>query len=98
MEYATLNNGIKMPMLGYGVFQIGKEECERCVRDVLDVGDRLIDTAQAYGNEREVGTALLKKRYPQRRNIFIFFQESLKRLCTDYVDLLLIHQPAGDLS
>lgn len=60
MEYVTLNNGVKMPILGYGVYQVSKEECERCVTDAISVGYRLIDTAQAYFNEEEVGNAILK--------------------------------------
>lgn len=60
MEYTTLNNGIRMPMLGYGVFQVSNEECERCVLDAIDAGYRLIDTAQAYGNEESVGSAVSK--------------------------------------
>ena len=55
MEYVTLNNGVKMPILGYGVYQVTKEECEKCVLDALDAGYRLIDTAQSYFNEEEVG-------------------------------------------
>ena len=58
MEFATLNNGVKMPMLGYGVYQVDAAETRRCVRDALSVGYRLIDTAQAYGNEEGVGQAL----------------------------------------
>ena len=58
MEYITLSNGVKMPQLGYGVYQVTKDECERCVRDALDVGYRSIDTAQSYFNEEEVGTAI----------------------------------------
>ena len=58
MEFVTLNNGIKMPMLGYGVYQVTNEECERCVQDALDVGYRSIDTAQAYGNEEAVGRGI----------------------------------------
>lgn len=61
MEYVTLNNGLEMPILGYGVFQISDlDECERCVLDAIDVGYRLIDTAQGYGNERAVGNAIKK--------------------------------------
>ena len=60
MEFVTLNNGVKMPMLGYGVFQVSPEECERCVADALNVGYRLIDTAQAYRNEEDVGAAVEK--------------------------------------
>ena len=58
MEYITLSNGVKMPQLGYGVYQVTKDECERCVRDALDVGYRSIDTAQSYFNEEEVGKAI----------------------------------------
>lgn len=60
MEYVTLNNGVKMPMLGYGVFQVSNEECERCVLDAISAGYRSIDTAQAYGNEEAVGNAIAK--------------------------------------
>lgn len=60
MEYVSLNNGVKMPKVGYGVFQVAGEECERCVHDALDVGYRAIDTAQSYGNEAAVGSALHK--------------------------------------
>lgn len=111
MEYVTLNNGVKMPMLGYGVFQVGNDECERCVSDAIDVGYRLIDTAQAYGNEEGVGAAVAKCSVP-RSELFITtkvwisnagyekakasIKESLRKLNTDYLDLLLIHQPFGD--
>lgn len=67
MEYVQLNNGIKMPMLGYGVYQVTKNECERCVTDALSVGYRLIDTAQSYFNEEEVGAAITKSGIPLRR-------------------------------
>ena len=70
MEYVTLNNGIKMPVLGYGVFQVSNEECERCVLDALSVGYRSIDTAQAYGNEEAVGNAIKKCGIP-RGELFI---------------------------
>lgn len=111
MEYVTLNNGVKMPMLGYGVYQTPPEETERCVLDAIDVGYRSIDTAQAYGNEEGVGNALKKCGLP-REEFFLTtkvwitnagyekakasIEESLKKLQTSYVDLLLIHQPFGD--
>ncbi len=112
MEYTTLNNGIKMPMLGYGVYQIpDAEECERCVLDAIEVGYRSIDTAQAYGNEEAVGKAIKKSGIP-REEFFITtkvwisnagyekakasIEESLEKLDMDYLDLLLIHQPFND--
>lgn len=111
MEYVTLNNGVKMPMLGYGVYQTPPEETERCVSEAIQVGYRSIDTAQAYGNEAGVGNALAKCRLP-REEFFITtkvwisnagyekakasIEESLKNLQTSYIDLLLIHQPFGD--
>ena len=111
MEYATLANGVKMPMLGYGVYQITKEECERCVRDALKVGYRHIDTAQSYFNEEEVGAAIQKSGVP-REEIFLTTKvwiehygyepakasvmESLRKLKTDYLDLVLLHQPFSD--
>ncbi len=111
MEYVTLNNGVKMPMLGYGVYQTPPQETERCVLDAISVGYRSIDTAQAYGNEEGVGNALVKSGLP-REEFFITtkvwitnagyekakasIQESLKKLQTSYIDLLLIHQPFGD--
>ena len=70
MNYITLNNGVKMPQLGYGVYQVNKEECERCVADALKVGYRLIDTAQSYFNEEEVGAAIAKSGIP-REEIFL---------------------------
>ena len=111
MNFIELSNGIKMPRIGYGVYQIKKNECERCVLDALEIGYRLIDTAQAYYNEEEVGLAV-KKSGIKREDIFITskiwisnegyekarrsIDESLRRLNLDYIDLLLIHQPFGD--
>ncbi|MGN0107783.1 MAG: aldo/keto reductase [Hominilimicola sp.] len=111
MEYVTLNNGVKMPVLGYGVYQVDPAECERCVLDAISVGYRSIDTAQAYGNEEGVGNAVAKCGVP-REELFITtkvwisnagyekaktsIEESLKKLQTEYIDMLLIHQPFGD--
>ena len=111
MEYATLNNGVKMPKLGYGVYQVKNEECERCVLDAIHTGYRAIDTAQSYGNEEAVGSAVKKCGVP-REELFLTTKvwisnasyekakdsigKSLKNLQTDYIDLLLIHQPFGD--
>lgn len=111
MEYVTLNNGVKMPKLGYGVYQIDPAEAERCVLDAISVGYRSIDTAQAYSNEEGVGNAIVKCGVP-RDELFITtkvwisnsgyekakasIEESLRKLQTNYIDLLLIHQPFGD--
>ena len=111
MEYVTLNNGVKMPKLGYGVYQVSSEECERCVLDAISVGYRAIDTAQSYGNEEAVGSAIQKCGVP-RDELFLTtkmwisnagyekakasIDRSLQKLHTDYIDLLLIHQPFSD--
>lgn len=111
METIKLSNGIEMPILGYGVYQVTPEECERCVSDALSVGYRSIDTAQAYANEEEVGNAM-KKSGISRSDLFITtkvwisnagyerakasIDESLRKLQSEYIDLLLVHQPFND--
>lgn len=111
MEYMTLYNGVKMPQLGYGVYQVTKEECERCVADALEVGYRLLDTAQAYFNEEQVGSAIAKSGI-EREEIFLTTKvwlehygyeqakksvlESMEKLQTGYLDLILLHQPFSD--
>lgn len=111
METVKLNNGVEMPILGYGVYQVSPEECERCVLDAMRVGYRSIDTAQAYRNEEGVGHAIRKCGIPRDRLFIttkvwisnagyekakVSIDESLRKLQTDYVDLLLIHQPFND--
>ena len=111
MKYVTLSNGVKMPQLGYGVYQVSNEECERCVKDAISVGYRAIDTAQSYHNEDAVGAAVAASGVP-RDELFLTtkiwisnggyekakasIDQSLKNLRSDYVDLLLIHQPFND--
>ena len=111
MEYVTLNNGIKMPKLGYGVYQTPPEDTKRCVLDAIEIGYRSIDTAQAYYNEEGVGAALAECGLP-REEFFLTTKvwitnagyekakasilESMKKFRTDYIYLLLIHQPFGD--
>jgi 2,5-diketo-D-gluconate reductase A len=112
MEYITLNNGIKMPCVGFGVFQVkDKEECVQAILDAIETGYRLIDTAQSYGNEEAVGEAIAKSPVP-REELFITtkvwishygyekakasVEESLKKMQLDYIDLVLLHQPFND--
>ena len=111
MQSVTLNTGVEMPQLGYGVYLVAPETCERCVLDAIGAGYRSIDTAQAYYNEAGVGAAIAKCGIP-RSELFITtkvwisnageeraaasIEESLRKLHTDYIDLLLIHQPFAD--
>lgn len=111
MEYVTLYNGVKMPQLGYGVYQVSRDECQRCVLEALEAGYRLLDTAQSYFNEVQVGSTIVKSGVP-REEIFLTTKvwiehygyehaqksvlESMEKLQTSYLDLILLHQPFSD--
>ena len=111
MKRIILNNGVEMPLLGYGVFKVDPKECERCVSDAISVGYRMIDTAQFYANEEAVGNAVKASGLPREEffivtkiwitnageeNALASFEESIRKLQMDHVDLLLVHQPYGD--
>ena len=110
MEYLQLNNEVKMPMLGFGTFMINGEECEKSVLSAIEHGYRLIDTAEAYGNEEAVGNAIAKCGV-DRKELFIVtkvnfksyentretVEASLEKLKTDYLDLVLLHWPFGNV-
>lgn len=111
MDTIKLNNGVQMPLLGYGSFKVDPRETERCVRDAINVGYRMIDTAQFYANEEQVGSAISESGIP-REELFLItkvwmnygdengiaksIDDSLRKLKTDYVDMLLVHHPYGD--
>ncbi len=111
MEYVKLNNGVEMPILGFGVYQIPKEDTKRCILDAIKVGYRAVDTAQSYFNEEEVGDAIIECGL-DRKELFITTKiwidnygyenckksvyESLNKLKSDYIDLILLHQPFSD--
>jgi diketogulonate reductase-like aldo/keto reductase len=111
MESIKLYNGVEMPLLGYGMYKVDPVECERCVTNAIKAGYRLIDTAQYYGNEEGVGAAIAKSGIPREEffivtKVWIYnsgeerayasIQESLRKLGTDYADLIFVHQPFGD--
>ena len=111
MEFVTLNNGVKMPLLGFGTYQTPPRITEQCVAEALRIGYRSIDTAQCYGNEHEVGLACRRSKIA-RHELFVTtklwachgyqdtqrsIDSSLKKLDLDYIDLLLIHEPTGDV-
>ena len=111
MQYIILNNGVKMPILGFGVYQIPQDKTKQAVLDAIEVGYRLIDTAQSYFNEKQVGDAIAECGVP-RKELFITTKisienygydkckssvlESLEKMGLDYVDLVLLHQPFSD--
>ena len=112
MNYVTLSNGVKMPQLGYGVYQVSRQDCRCCVEDALGIGYRLIDTAQSYFNEEEVGSAIAGSGI-DRKELFLTTKvwlehygyeatkasvfRSMEKLQVDYLDLCLLHQPFGDV-